>query len=120
MADFFAIRISGNSKLAKKIKKYNTFNGKDAENKKYYRINFETNDYANEDFVLGLLYSVGRTIDKQSGGEKFIYGIRDYIDTNSSIRNKLLNAIFDQCEKVCQEPLLEKLKLNKLFYQKGI
>lgn len=51
MADFFAGQIAHSPELAKNIKKYNTYNGKNALKKKDYMIQFESTDYANTDFV---------------------------------------------------------------------
>ena len=56
-SDFFAGKIANSKKLALKIKDYNLFNGKKVRKKQQYNIAFERGDYANADFVFGLLWT---------------------------------------------------------------
>ena len=84
MADFFAAQIADSPELATHIKKYNTFGGKDAENKQSYLLQFETTDYANTDFVFGILWEMKKIVGDDIGVE-FMYELRNSLTTNSSI-----------------------------------
>lgn len=119
IADYFAGAIADSPKLANKIKKYNTFSGKNAKNKKLYMIQFETMLYANTDFVFGLLWSM-KDILGEKEANKFIYRMRDLISTNSPIRDQLLQAILDTCRESCKNPATDRIKLLKLFNSKGL
>ncbi len=119
MADFFAGQISGSPKLAKHIKKYNTFNGKNAKRKQDYMIQFEMGDYANTDFVFGLLWEV-KNILGQEQGEAFMYELRNTITTNSTIRGELVEGLIKTCEKVCKDPFNDKIIILKALNSRGI
>lgn len=118
LADFFATKISGHPKLAKKIKKFNTFDGKDAENTKLFRLEYETSGFANSDFILGLLYGL-QTIFKENT-ENIIYNLRHTISANSNLRVDLLKTISDSCLKVCKNPKTDRMKLLRYFHKKGL
>ena len=62
LADYFAGKIAHSDKLATKIKEFNLFNGKQVRKKQQYQIAFESGDYANTDFVFGLLWNVGQSV----------------------------------------------------------
>jgi len=66
MADFFAGKIADSANLATKIDQYNVFNGKKAERKQMYMVEFETSDYANSDFVFGMLWDLDSIVGKTS------------------------------------------------------
>lgn len=112
MADYFAGVIANSPKLAKKIKKYNTFNGKNAKNKKEFTVQFETTDYANTDFVFGLLWDLRRILGDNEATE-FVYALRDQITTNSSIRLELIEGILKTCEQTCKSPFIDKISILK-------
>jgi hypothetical protein len=119
MADFFAGQISGSPKLAKHIKKYNTFNGKNAKRKQDYMIKFEMGEYANTDFVFGLLWEV-KNILGQDKGEAFMYELRNKISTNSTIRGELVEGLIKTCEEVCKDPFNDKITILKALNSRGI
>ena len=118
MADYFAAKIAKSPLFAKKIKKHNTFDGKDAKNTKKYRLEFETNGLANTDFVLGLLWSVDKVIGKDA--PKIIYELRKDINSNSNIRENLISSLIMSCRNLCSDFQITKYKLLRLFHLKGI
>lgn len=112
MADFFAGQIAGSPKLAKHIKKYNTYNGKNAKRKQNYMIQFEMGEYANTDFVFGMLWEIKNILGEEKG-EKFMFALRKKITTNSAIRRELIEGILDTCDEVCDQPFIDKLNILK-------
>jgi hypothetical protein len=112
MADFFAGQIAGSPKLAKHIKKYNTYNGKNAKRKQDYIIQFEMGEYANTDFVFGMLWEIKNILGEEKG-EKFMFALRKKITTNSAIRKELIEGILDTCEEICDQPFVDKLQILK-------
>lgn len=119
MADFFAGQIADSPKLAMKIKKYNTYNGKNANRKQDYMIQFEMSDYANTDFVFGMLWEMDRVLGEEKG-EAFMFELRKKITTNSSIRGQLVEGILQTCDEQCTTPFVDKLRLLKALNLKGI
>ena len=119
MADFFAGKISGHDELATHIKKYNTFSGKKADNKKRYREIFETTGMANTDFVFGLLWNLENVIGKHTS-ENLVYNLRTRIQTDSTIADELLWAVFDECDEHCENFSQIRYDLYKYFYSQGI
>lgn len=119
MADFFAGQIANSPKLAKKIKKYNTFNGKDATRKQEYMLQFESTAYANTDFVFGMLWELKNILGSEKG-EEFMFELRKKITTNSSVRVDLIEGILSTCEDVCETPFLDKLRILKALNLRGL
>jgi hypothetical protein len=119
MADFFAGQIAGSPKLAKHIKKYNTFNGKNAKKKQDYVIQFEMSDYANTDFMFGLLWEIKNILGEEKG-EAFMYDLRKRLTTNSTIRGQLVEGLIKTCETVCDRPFIDKINILKALNLKGI
>lgn len=119
MADFFAGQIAGSPELAKHIKKYNTFNGKDAKKKQDYRIQFEMNDYANTDFVFGLLWEIKNILGEEKG-EEFMFELRKHLTTNSTIRGELIEGIIKTCDDICTNPFIDKIHIFKALNLRGI
>jgi hypothetical protein len=119
MADFFAAQIADSPELAKHIKKYNTFNGKDAERKQDYMIQFETTDYANTDFVFGLLWEMKKIVGTERG-EAFMYELRQRITTNSSIRGQLIEGLLQTCQQMCHSPFVDRLRILKALNARGL
>lgn len=116
MADYFAGKIANSPTLAKKIKNYNTFNGKDATRKNQFRLEFETNEWANADFVFGLLWQVSDVVKVDQ--EIFIYELRNEVSTDSSIRVQLVDGILKTCKKMCDDPFNKRIQLLKLLHFK--
>lgn len=119
MADFFAGQIADSPKLAMHIKKYNTYNGKNAKRKQDYMIQFEMSDYANTDFVFGLLWEMKKIVGEEKG-ELFMFELRKKLTTNSSIRNQLVEGLLQTCDEQCESPFVDRLKILKSLNHKGI
>lgn len=119
MADFFAGKIANSPKLAMNIKKYNTYNGKNAKRKQDYKIQFEMTDYANTDFVFGLLWEMGNVLGEEKG-EEFMFALRTKVNTNSNIRKDLIEGILSTCDEECTTPFVDKIRMLKALNLKGI
>lgn len=119
MADFFAGQIADSPKLAMNIKKYNVYNGKNAKRKQEYKIQFEMSDYANTDFVFGLLWEMDKIVGEEKG-EAFMYELRKKLTTNSTIRGQLIEGILETCEEQCTTPFVDKIRILKSLNLKGI
>jgi len=119
MADFFAGQIADSPKLAMNIKKYNTYNGKNAEKKQEYMIQFEMGEYANTDFVFGMLWEMKKILGEEKG-EEFMYELRKKLTTDSNIRVQLIEGILQTCDEKCEVPFLDKLKILKALNLKGL
>jgi hypothetical protein len=119
MADFFAGQIANSPKLASNIKKYNTYNGKNANRKQQYMLEFEMTEYANTDFVFGLLWEMKKIIGEEQG-ESFMFELRKKLTTNASIRGQLIEGLLETCEEMCQLPFNDKLKILKALHSKGL
>ncbi|MCF8060537.1 MAG: hypothetical protein K9K67_14645 [Bacteriovoracaceae bacterium] len=118
LADYFAGKIANSKELATRIKDYNLFSGKKVRKKQMYRHQFESQDYANADFVFGLLYETEKVIGNK--GPVMLYNVRTMIETDSSIRNQLLEGILASCRQYCPIPGLNHIQLLKLFHYRGI
>lgn len=119
MADYFAGRIANSPKLATNIKKYNTYNGKNAKRKQDYKIQFEMGEYANTDFVFGLLWEMGSIVGENKG-EAFMFELRKKLTTNSNIRNQLVEGLLLTCDEQCTTPFVDKIRIMKALNLKGI
>lgn len=118
MADYFAGKIANSSELAKKIKRFNTFNGKDAKKSTDYRIEFERNEWANTDFVFGLLWQVGEVVGTNK--DSFMYELRDEITTDSSIRGQLVQGLLNTCRSFCDDAFNKRIQILKLLHGKKL
>lgn len=119
LADYFAGKISNSKKLATNIKNYNLFNGKEVRKKQQYQLAFERGEFANTDFVFGLLWNVGVVIGTEREA-MFMYKLTEKLDTDDSIRNGLISATLDTCKEICSDSFLDSIKLYKLFQSKNI
>jgi len=119
MADYFAGKIANSPTLAKNIKKYNTYNGKDAKRKQNYMIQFELGDYANTDFVFGLLWQLDESLNLKKD-KNFIFELRKHLTTNAEIRGDLIDGLLKTCDAVCEHAFIEKLKIQKFLHSRGI
>lgn len=119
MADFFAGQIAESPKLAAHIKKYNTFNGKNAKRKQEYMLQFEMTDYANTDFVFGILWELKNILGEQEG-EAFMFQLRQKLTTNSSIRSELIDGLLKTCDELCKSPFNDKLRILKALNARGL
>ncbi len=119
MADFFAGQIANSANLATRIKDYNTFNGKKAKKNESYMVQFETSDYANSDFVFGMLWDLKKILGNELAPD-FVYNLREKINTNSTIRNQFIEGIIDTCNERCANPFVDKLKILQRYDSRGI
>lgn len=119
MADFFAGKIANSPKLAMHIKKYNTYNGKNAKRKQDYQIQFEMGEYANTDFVFGLLWEMGNIVGEHQG-EAFMYELRNKLTTNATIRNELIEGLLETCDETCASPFNDKMRMLKALNGKKL
>lgn len=119
MADYFAGKIADSPKLAMHIKKYNTYNGKNAKRKQEYKIEFEMTDYANTDFVFGLLWEMGKIVGEDKG-DAFMYELRKKLTTNSTIRGQLIEGLIETCDEQCESPFVDKLRILKALDHRKI
>lgn len=119
MADFFAGQIADSPELAKHIKEYNTYNGKSAKKKQDYRIEFEMTDYANTDFVFGILWEMKKVVGEDRG-EAFMFDLRKRLTTNSTIRGQLVEGLLQTCREKCASPFTDRLKILKALDARGI
>lgn len=119
MADFFAGRIANSAKLALDIGRYNTFNGKKATRSQMYQVEFETTDYANSDFVFGMLWDL-KTVVGDERVNQFVYTLRNRLETSDTIRRQLIDGILQTCEEVCENPFVDKLRILRKYNARGI
>lgn len=119
LADYFAGKIANSKKLATKIKDYNLFNGKEVRKKQQYRMAFERGEFANTDFVFGLLWNVGIVAGEDIEAQ-FMYSLTKKIDTNVSIRDGLIGASLEACKEICKNQMNDRIKLYKLFHSKNL
>lgn len=119
MADFFAGQIANSPNLATKIKNYNTFNGKKATRKQQYQVEFETTDWANSDFVFGMLWDLNAIVGDEKSPQ-FVYSLREKINTNSTIRKQLIEGILKTCATDCASPFTDRVKILRRYNSRGI
>jgi len=118
MADYFSTAISGDPHIANKIKKYSLSMPKNGKNKTTYHSVFETNLFANSDFVLSVLWSVKQKFPTIA--DELVYDARTRLSTESSdIRHDLINSLLESCSKLCADPRADRLKLRQVFEDKG-
>lgn len=119
LADFFAGKIANSKSLATKIRDYNLFSGKKVQKKQQYRQAFERGEFANADFVFGLLWNVGETVGEEIE-TKFVYAMTSLLTTNASIKEDLIKATINLCQKECRSPFNDQLRLYRLFDSKNL
>ncbi|MFG1492795.1 hypothetical protein ABMA75_04445 [Halobacteriovorax sp. ZH4_bin.1] len=119
MADFFAASIADSATIADNVKDYaKRVREKDAFRDEVYNAGFETNAYANIDFVLGVLWQV-RELDKDSS-HGLIYDVRKNITSSSNIRGDLLKSILKECRRSCKSPLRDRINLLNAYHEMGL
>jgi hypothetical protein len=119
LADYFAAIMSGKRKVYAKVSGFSNSRPKDTQNKKPYGHWDEANRFATGDFVLAVLWDVRETLGEESA-DKVIYEARKTLQTETAtISDHLLRAILNACDKVCQQPKIDKLKLYQTFSKRG-
>ena len=118
MADFFATSISGNPHIASKIKDYSLSMPKNAKNKSTYNPIYETNLFANSDFVLSVLWNLKQELPET--GNRLIYEARNRLATETSdIRHDLIGSLLEACYQACEYPRRDRMKMREIFEEKG-
>jgi hypothetical protein len=82
-------------------------------------VQFETSDYANSDFVFGMLWDLKKVVGDELAPD-FVYNLREKINTNSTIRNQFIEGIIDTCNERCVNPFVDKLKILQKYNSRGI
>jgi hypothetical protein len=118
MADYFATAVAKNPHIASKIKDYSLSMPKNAKNKNTYDPIYETNLFANSDFVLSVLWRLG--IAFPENGSRLIYEARNRLKTETSdIRHDLIGSLLESCNQFCEYPRRDRMILRGIFEEKG-
>jgi hypothetical protein len=119
MADYFAAAMTGKSKVYAKVTGHSNINPKETDHNRPYRHWNESNYYAAGDFVLAVLWDVRETLGPEIG-DRVVYEARKSFNTHSAtIADHLLRSILRACEKVCNQPRVDKLRLFETFTNRG-
>lgn len=119
MADYFAAALTDKRKVYAKVKGYSNAAAKDTESKKDYAHWYESNRTATADFVLSVLWDVRETLGEKVA-DQVVYEARTFLTTRTAtINHHLIQAILDACDKKCEKPRRDKLKLYEAFSLKG-
>lgn len=118
MADYFATAVAKNPHIASKIKDYSLSMPKNAKNKNTYDPIYETNLFANSDFVLSVLWRLGVAFPEN--GSRMIYEARNRLRTETSdIRHDLIGSLLESCNQVCEYPRRDRMIMREIFEEKG-
>jgi hypothetical protein len=118
MADYFAVSFNDNPNIASKIKKYSLSMPKNGKNKNTYSPIYETNMFANSDFVLSVLWKV--RLEFPEIADQLIFNARTMLKTGfSDIRHDLIGALLESCNTTCLSPRADRMKLRDIFESKG-
>lgn len=119
MADYFAAAMSKKRKVYSKVSGYSNSAPKDTQEKRKYSHWDEANRFATADFTLSVLWDVREALGDEIG-DKVVYGARAHLKTSTAtISDHLLRAVLLSCEKNCEKPRRDKLKLYRTFTEKG-
>jgi hypothetical protein len=131
MADYFATRVAGRTKMYSDLKGFANNRAKDANNKALYHPYLEGAWNATSDFTLGLLWA-GReefekvNADRTKKGQEAIVNYDDLVftahydlDENSDIMHGLNGALVKSCQKKCNGLRPGVNTLNYVFEKKG-
>jgi len=119
LGDYFASQMANSKKLYGNIKEYNQFIAKKVRKRNPYQLQFENVDFANTDFVFALIYKAVQIMD-QKNGAAIIYDMRNYLNTDETIKEQLIDALINACTRFCVNPFPTKLKLYQLFQSHGL
>jgi hypothetical protein len=119
MADYFAAVLSKKKQLYARVKGYSNAAGKNTNAKNNYSHWYESNRAATADFVLSVLWDVRETLGSEVA-DKLVYEARTSLKTKTAtINHHLIQAVLDACDKKCEKPRRDKLKLYETFSLKG-
>lgn len=119
MADYFAGAIAQNPRLAEHIHDHNSYNGKNATRSQMYQVEFETTEYANTDFVFGMLWDLREFFGDQ-GADQFIYDLRTELNSSATIRRQLIDGILETCDRRCRNPFADKIRILQRYSERGL
>lgn len=120
VSDYFAASIGGNPKIAKKIREYSTVTGKNGKRRQAFQMEFETLGKAHSDFVLSLLWGLRGKLGADTM-DRVVFESRKHLSTrDSNIRRGLPNALLLACEKVCESPLRDRMKIHEYLDSRGL
>jgi len=118
MADYFSTQISGKPYLGTKIRKYSLSQPKNGNTKDLYNQIFESNVFANSDFVLSVLTELKNAFPEI--GTALVYDSRTRLQTEvSDIRHDLLGSILESCNFLCEEPRRDRMKMREIWEARG-
>lgn len=119
MADYFAAAIADSPEIAHNVKDYaKRVRSKDAFREDLYQAAYESNTYANIDFVLGVLWQVREVTDSKS--DQLVYEVRKRVNSSSNIRGDLVRAILKQCKTDCPKPFTDRIRLMNSYHEMGL
>ena len=114
MADYFSASYSNNPSIADKIQRYSLSMPKNGNNKNSYNPIYETNTFANSDFVLSVLWSIRKEFPEIA--DPLIFIARTMLKTGfSDIRHDLIGA----CNTICADPRADRMKMRDVFISRG-
>ncbi len=122
MADYFAGRIANSPRLATNIEDYNTFNGKRANQRRMqtYRVQFETTDWANADFVFGMLWDLQSIIGQGQATDRFVYALRERLETSNTIRGQFVEGVLSTCDQLCTDRFNQRVRILQRYDRRGL
>ena len=119
MADYFAAIISKRRKISSRVRGYSNAMSRDRNNRTTYNHWLESNQMANSDFVLSLLWDIREKFGEKES-DKLIFESRKKIKVQTAtIYNNLLQGIIESCDSICHDPKNSKLRLYQIFSDRG-
>ena len=119
MADYFAAALADKRRVYSNVKGYSNAAGKDTQSKKDYSHWYESNRYATADFTLSVLWDVRDTLG-EIVADQIVFEARKLLETRTAtINHHLIQAVLDACDKRCEKPRRDKLRLYETFSAKG-
>ncbi len=120
VSDYFATSIGGNPKIAKKIREYSTVTGKNGKRRHAFQMEYETLGKAHSDYVLSLLWGLRGKLGAETM-DRVVFESRKHLSTrDSNIRRGLPNALLLACEKVCESPLRDRMRIHEYLESRGL
>ena len=118
MADYFSTMISGQPYLGTKIRKYSLSQPKNGKNKDLYNQIFESNVFANSDFVLSVLTQIKNEFPDVA--TPLIFDSRTRLTTETSdIRHDLIGSLLESCNYFCKDPRKDRMRMREIFEERG-
>lgn len=119
MADYFATIISKRRKISSPVRGFSNAMSRDRNNRTTYNHWFESNQMANSDFVLSVLWDIREKLG-ETVSDKLIFESRKKLEVQTAtVYHHLLQAIIETCDSVCPDPKNDKLRLYQIFSNRG-